>query len=136
MKRAIFKHQPRLTPNQSIHFRKEDDIRMSRKPSPHFKSEQASTKHFKQNSGDQFGFKCIQSDMLSNLEKIGSTPIEKYRVYEKALEYFGERVVKGKFDLWIDKFWRDGNVYVFLLNNGCWQVAFREMKSFRIYAVD
>ena len=45
-------------------------------------------------------------------------------------------MVKGALDVWIDKFWRNGNISVFLLNNGCWQVAFCEIKGFRIYAVD
>lgn len=44
--------------------------------------------------------------------------------------------MKGKFDLWVDKFWKDGNVYIFLLNSGCWQVVFLEVKGFKIYAVD
>jgi hypothetical protein len=44
--------------------------------------------------------------------------------------------VRGALDIWVDKYWRDGSVVVFLLNTGCWQVAFCEEKGFRIYAVD
>lgn len=61
---------------------------------------------------------------------------EKLNTYMKALEHFGERVVKGHFDVWIDQYWRNGNIFVFLLNTGCWQVAFRQVKGFRIYAID
>ena len=61
---------------------------------------------------------------------------EKLNIYMKALDYFGERVAKGPFDVWIDQYWRNGNIFVFLLNTGCWQVAFRQLKGFRIYAID
>lgn len=52
------------------------------------------------------------------------------------MDYFGERVVRGKLDLWVQKYWRDGNMLVFWLSNRCWQVLFWEGRDFRIYAVD
>ena len=45
-------------------------------------------------------------------------------------------MVKGPLELWVEKYWQDGRIFVFLLNNGCWQVAFKEQKAFRIYAID
>lgn len=44
--------------------------------------------------------------------------------------------MKGSLDVWVDKYWRDGNVFIFLMSNKCWQVAFGQPKGFQIYAID
>ena len=43
LKKSIYRHQPRLTPNQSIYLINPDDGRRSSKKALHFKSEQVST---------------------------------------------------------------------------------------------
>ena len=45
---------------------------------------------------------------------------ERYDAYTRALNYFGERIVKGKLDLWITRYWNDGTMFVFELNSGVW----------------
>lgn len=104
---------------------------MMGKNKTNFTSEQNSTNNF-----DHVIPKYTTSNLIDSTSKRQILCRQKYSIYVKALDRFGERVVKGEFNIWVDKFWKDGNVFVFLLNNGCWQVAFLEFRGFRIYAVD
>ena len=82
------------------------------------------------NQPKQLNLNTMNGDKGGNLAK------QKLGIYLKAVDYFGERVVKDTLDVWVDQFWKDGNIFIFLLNTGCWQIAFCESKSFRIYAID
>lgn len=45
-------------------------------------------------------------------------------------------MVISNFSIWIHKYWRMGRVFVFLFNNGSWQVTLEGKKTSKFFIVD